>query len=126
MNYTEQQQDEALKVLSNLVKENQDLKKELNKCKQFALRILSGNNIIKNDYGLFFEDNGVIEFTEDWDKILEHFFIDFNNNSNTNKSEEGMYTSSLSVRLKNGTPFPNICLSKDILTEIKNIEKYSR
>lgn len=119
--YTEEQQDNAISVLSKLVQQNQKLKAELLKAQQFAIRLLLAKEIKKDDKSVYFHDDAIIEYAEDWDKILEYFFIDFNNNSNFNE-KDGMYLSDVKVRIKANTSAPPTGTLTQLYDRIKELE----
>lgn len=124
MEYTQEEQDLAIKTLSNLVKENQKLRGELNKANEFCLRMLLSEKVEKTDSEVYFYDNGVVRYSEDFEKLLDYFFFNYYPNSNANV-KDGMYKSTFSVLIKNATQFPpkgNIESIKDKLTSFWGIE----
>lgn len=120
--YTEEEQDSAIGVLSKLVQQNQSLKAELSKAQQFAMRLLLAKEIKKDENSVYFYDDAIIEYEEDWSKISDHFFVDFCNNSNRNM-KDGLYLNHIQVRIKANTSFPPVGTSKEIYDRIKQIEK---
>lgn len=119
--HTQEEQDSALKVLSDLVKENQQLKYELDTAKQFAIRMLLSDEVHKSGKSVYFFDDGVIEYQEDFDLILNHFFFDFNPNSNCNEVD-GKYVSSFSVRIKDGGCNPATGKISEVMERLKELE----
>lgn len=120
--YTYKQQDDAINVLSKLVQQNQTLKAELLKAQQFAIRLLLAKEIKKDDKSVYFYDDSIIEYSEDWDKILEYFFIDFNNNCNFNQ-KDGLYLSDVKVRIKANTSTPPTGTITQLYERIKRLEE---
>lgn len=109
MDTTQEEQDFAIKTLSNLVKENQNLRNELYKAQEFSLRLLLADNISRSDTKLSFTDKPLIDYIEDWEKILPYFFFNFYPNTNCNVNvEDGTYQSDFSITIKDGTPFPKL------------------
>lgn len=106
MEYTQEEQYLAIKTLSDLVNENQTIKGQLQKAQEFAIRLLLSQSVVFNDNSIEFVDNGVIDYGEDWEKILSYFFLDFYPNSNANIIDGIYYKSSFSVRIKDGTHWP--------------------
>jgi len=120
--YTEEEQDNAINVLSKLVQQNQALKAELLKAQQFAMRMLMCKELHKDETSVYFYDDSVIEYEEDCEKISEHFFIDFYNNSNLNV-KDGLYLNKFQIRIKANTSSPPVGTSSQIYDRIKEIEK---
>lgn len=124
MEYTEQEQQQALKTLSNLVKENQKLKDDLYKAQEFCMRFLLADNFSRGEKEFSFTDNALIDYQEDWERILPYFFFDFYPNSNANMNlEDGTYRSEFSIRIKNGTPFPYTGTIEQIRGKILELSK---
>jgi len=119
--YTEEEQNNAISVLSKLVQQNQDLKSELLKAQQFAIRMLLSNEIKKDEKYVYFHDDSIIEYEEDWSKICDYFFIDFCNNSNFNV-KDGLYKNHIQIRIKANTLSPKTGTIKEIYDRIKQLE----
>ena len=123
MEYTQGEQDEALKVLKNLVKENQQLRNELSKAQEFCLRLLVADNFERSEKNFSFTDNALIDYQEDWEEIIPYFFFNFYPNSNANKLPDGTYQSDFSVTIKDGTQFPSIGTIEQVREKVSELNK---
>jgi len=127
-NYTQEDQDTAIKTLSNLVKENQMLRGELYKAQEFCLRLLVADNISKDENSFSFTDNALIDYQEDWESILPYFIFQFYPNSNANVDlETGTYKSEFSIQIKDGTHFPSRANIEKIREKVLELsERFSK
>ena len=124
MEYTQEEQDQAIRTLSDLVKENQRIKGELYKAREFCLRLLLADNFTRTEKEFTFTDNAIIEYQEDWEKILPYFIFEFFPNSNVNRQlKTGTCESRFSIEIKNGTAFPPTGTRKQIRDKINELVK---
>jgi len=124
MEYTQDEQDAAIKTLSNLVSENQNLRNELYKAQEFCLRFLLANNFNRDETTFSFTDNALIDYQEDWERILPYFIFNFYPNSNCNVNlEDGTYKSDFSITIKNGTRFPQIGTVEQVREKVLELSK---
>jgi len=122
--YTQEQQDVAIKTLSDLVRENQHLRAELYVAQEFCMRFLLADNFTRTDKSFSFIDNALIDYQEDWEKILPYFFFNFYPNSNCNVNlEDGTYKSDFSITIKDGTPFPKIGTIEEVRAKVLELSK---
>lgn len=124
MEYTQEDQDRAIKTLTDLVNENHKLRGELYKAQEFCLRFLLADNFTRSEKEFSFTDNAIIDYQEDWERILPYFFFNFYPNSNCNPNiEDGTFVSKFSIEIKNGTPFPTIGTREEIRDKINELIK---
>lgn len=122
MDTTQEEQDFAIKTLSNLVRENQKLRDELYKAQEFCLRLLLSDNFSRTETKFSFTDKPLIYYSEDWEKIFPYFFFNFYPNTNCNvKLEDGTYQSDFSITIKDGTPFPQIGTIDEVRAKVKEL-----
>lgn len=124
MEYTQEEQDAAIKTLCNLVKENQNLRDELYKAQEFCLRFLLADNFERAEINFSFTDNALIDYREDWEAILPYFIFNFYPNSNFNVNlANGTYKSEFSITIKNGTRFPMIGTIEQVREKVLELSK---
>jgi len=124
MEYTQEEQDTAIKILSNLLKENQSLRGELYKAQEFCLRFLLANNFSRTKTTFGFTDNALIDYQEDWERILPYFIFNFYPNSNCNKNlESDTFQSDFSITIKDGTPSPSISTIEEVREKVLELSK---
>lgn len=120
MEYTQDEQDLALKTLSNLVKENQELRGELQQAQEFCMRLLISDSFEKTNNSILFTDKAPVSYREDWDKVLPHFFFNFNRD---NFKGDGVYQQEFTITIKNGTRFPSIGSIEQVRDRIEQLNK---
>ncbi len=120
MEYTQQEQNDAIKTLSNLVRENQKLKADLQESQQFVLRMFLAGSVDQSEKQIAYYDDGVIDYKEDFEQLLPYFFFDF---SMDNLKNGELRESTFSIRIKDGTPFPKIGNRREVLERLLKVQK---
>jgi len=118
MEYSNDDKDKALEVLSDLVKENSKLKGQLLLANRFTLLMLMSEEVNKSSEAVYFL-NSYFD-TEEIEKILPNFEFLYNSNNSFNEVN-GKFISSVRIMEYNGTPFPTIANKGRLIERVKEL-----
>jgi len=118
--YSNEHQEKAIEVLSDLVKENKKLKNQLILANRFTLLMLMSDEVHKSKEAVYFFNK--YYDTEEIEKVLPHFNFIYHANNSFNKVDD-KFISSIKVLEYNGTPFPSSCDTDRIKERVKEILK---